>query len=59
MKILMTADGLGGVWNYALELARGLQPYGCFVHLVVFGGKLSNAQRVELSLCENVCLHGV
>jgi glycosyltransferase involved in cell wall biosynthesis len=55
MKILMTADGLGGVWNYALELARGLQPYGCFVHLVVFGGKLSNVQRVELSLCENVC----
>jgi glycosyltransferase involved in cell wall biosynthesis len=54
MKILMTADGLGGVWNYALELARGLQPYGCFVHLVVFGGKLSSAQHLELSLCENV-----
>ncbi len=55
MKILMTADGVGGVWNYALELARGLQPYGCFVHLVVFGGKLGSAQRMELSLCENVC----
>jgi glycosyltransferase involved in cell wall biosynthesis len=55
MKILMTADGLGGVWNHALELAWGLQPYGCSVHLVVLGGKLSNAQRMELSLCENVC----
>jgi glycosyltransferase involved in cell wall biosynthesis len=55
MKILMTADGLGGVWNYALELARGLQPYGCTFHLVVFGGKLGNAQRWELSQCENVC----
>jgi glycosyltransferase involved in cell wall biosynthesis len=55
MKILMTSDGLGGVWNYALELAGGLQPYGCFVHLVVFGGKLSDAQREELSLHENVC----
>ena len=43
-----------GASGTALELARGLQPYGCFVHLVVFGGKLSSAQHLELSLCENV-----
>jgi glycogen synthase len=55
MKILMTADALGGVWNYALELAQGLQPYECFIHLVVFGGRLSNTQRLELGRCENVC----
>ena len=24
MKLLMTTDGVGGVWTYAMELARGL-----------------------------------
>ena len=28
MRVLMTADAVGGVWTYALELARALAPHG-------------------------------
>ena len=28
MRVLMTADTVGGVWTYALELARALAPHG-------------------------------
>jgi len=45
MKILMTADGVGGVWTYVLELARGLAPHGVEVVLAVKGGRLTAAQR--------------
>jgi glycogen synthase len=54
MNILMTADCVGGVWNYALELARGLQRHCCVIHLVVFGKRLSAAQRTEVDGLENV-----
>jgi glycosyltransferase involved in cell wall biosynthesis len=54
MNILMTADSVGGIWNHVLELARGLQRYGCTIHLVVFGGSLSAAQRSEVLRLANV-----
>jgi glycogen(starch) synthase len=37
MHVLMTADTLGGVWNYARELAAGLSQRGVRVTLVSFG----------------------
>jgi glycogen(starch) synthase len=38
MKVLMTTDAVGGVWQYSLTLARGLAgEYGCRVLLVCFG----------------------
>src|SRR6266404_884375 len=37
MHVLMTADTLGGVWNYARELATGLSQRGTRVTLVSFG----------------------
>jgi glycogen(starch) synthase len=54
MNILMTADRVGGIWNHVLELAEGLQRYGCRIHLVVFGGMLSAAQRSEVFRLANV-----
>jgi glycosyltransferase involved in cell wall biosynthesis len=36
-RVLMTADAVGGVWTYALDLARGLARTGVVVTLVVFG----------------------
>lgn len=33
----MTADAVGGVWTYALDLARGLAPHGVEVTLLVNG----------------------
>ena len=44
-RILMTADPIGGVWDYALELARGLGDLKISTVLAVMGGRLSDAQR--------------
>lgn len=48
MKVLMTADPIGGVWTYALELARGLTSEGVEVSVAVEGGEPSEPQRAEL-----------
>ena len=32
-KILMTADTVGGIWTYAIELCRAIRPYGIQVAL--------------------------
>ncbi len=44
-KVLMTADTLGGVWTYAVELARGLADRGVEVALATMGDPLNDAQR--------------
>jgi glycosyltransferase involved in cell wall biosynthesis len=43
----MSADTMGGVWTYALELARGLDRLGIDVHLAILGPAPSPAQRRE------------
>ncbi|MBV9739441.1 MAG: glycosyltransferase family 4 protein [Hyphomicrobiales bacterium] len=45
--VLMTADAVGGVWNYALDLTRGLWNQNVFVTLAVLGPGPSHAQRCE------------
>jgi glycosyltransferase involved in cell wall biosynthesis len=37
LRILMTADAVGGVWTYATHLARALAERGCRVRLVTLG----------------------
>jgi glycosyltransferase involved in cell wall biosynthesis len=44
-RVLMTADAVGGVWTYVLELADALAPAGVEVHLVVLGPEPSATQR--------------
>jgi glycosyltransferase involved in cell wall biosynthesis len=57
-RLLLTADTLGGVWTYALELARALQHHGVQVVLATMGRPLLPSQRTEicsisgLTLCE-------
>jgi glycogen(starch) synthase len=46
-RILMTADSVGGVWTYALELTRSLQEYDVEVLLALMGPRLSPAQRED------------
>jgi len=46
-RVLMTADAVGGVWQYALELARGLAGRGTDVALAVMGPPPSPAQRAD------------
>lgn len=43
----MTADAAGGVWTYALELARGFGERGVRTYLAVMGPEASEAQRAE------------
>lgn len=50
-RILMTLDAVGGVWRYALDLARGLKSQGCRVVLAGLGPVPSPSQREE---CEKI-----
>jgi glycogen(starch) synthase len=49
MRILMTADTVGGVWTYAVELADALAPLGAEVHLATMGRPLDEAQREQVT----------
>jgi glycosyltransferase involved in cell wall biosynthesis len=55
-KVLMTADGVGGVWTYALELARGLAPHGIHFTIATMGPRPSAAQQREAAHLPNVSL---
>lgn len=52
--VLMTADTVGGVWTYALELCRGLGERGVHVVLATMGAKILPNQRRELRALNNV-----
>ena len=43
----MTADTVGGVWTYALELTRALESHGVEVMLATMGPRPSSAQREQ------------
>jgi glycogen synthase len=47
MRILMTADAVGGVWTYALELARALLAFGVETTIATMGPAPSIEQRAE------------
>jgi glycogen(starch) synthase len=53
-RILMTTDCVGGVWNYSLDLAEGLAPYGVQIGLATMGPPPSQSQRVEAADIANV-----
>src|SRR5215217_1043087 len=56
MRVLMTADTVGGVWTYALELTRALQPYDVEVLLALMGPSLSASQRDDARSLPNLSL---
>lgn len=45
MKVIMTADTVGGVWTYAMELIRALGAHDVEVGLATMGAPLSKDQR--------------
>ena len=55
-RILMTADTVGGVWTYALELARALAPRGTAVTLATMGAPPSGAQRAAAAAVPGLSL---
>lgn len=50
MKVLMTADAVGGVWTYAMELSRALGQRGVSVALATMGPPPSDEQRRQAAL---------
>jgi glycogen synthase len=56
-RILMTADTVGGVWTYALELARVLQSYAIDVVLATMGAPLTAQQRTAGQQVANMTLY--
>ncbi len=57
MKVLMTADTFGGVWNYTVELCRVLDEYGVSVHLATMGRFPDTYQEAQIRALRNVVLH--
>ncbi|MDB5947622.1 MAG: a-glycosyltransferase, Glycosyltransferase Family 4-like protein [Ramlibacter sp.] len=48
-RVLMTTDTVGGVWSYAVELARALDQRGVRVGLATMGALLTPVQRKQLA----------
>lgn len=55
--VLMTADTVGGVWTYAVELSKALVAEGMEVHLATMGGPVREAQRAQLGDARGITLH--
>jgi glycosyltransferase involved in cell wall biosynthesis len=47
LRVLMTVDSVGGVWQYALDAAIGMRPYGVETILVVLGPQPSDDQMIR------------
>jgi len=47
LRVFMTADAVGGVWQYALDLSRGLSEHGAEITLAVLGPAPSDKQLEE------------
>lgn len=56
-RLLMTADAVGGVWTYALDLARELAMRGTEVHLATMGRAPSPLQRAEAEAIPGLVLY--
>jgi glycogen synthase len=56
-RILMTADTVGGVWTYAMELIRALAGYDIEVTLATMGRRLDPQQQREVASLPNMTLY--
>ncbi|HYE62213.1 MAG TPA: glycosyltransferase family 4 protein [Phycisphaerales bacterium] len=56
LKVLMTADAVGGVWSYCLTLARAMQAYGVQYTLACMGPRPSRDQVADAAALANVRL---
>jgi glycogen(starch) synthase len=56
-SVLLTADTVGGVWTYAVELAAQLCASGLRVHLATMGAPLVPEQRAQITDLDSLALH--
>lgn len=57
LRVLMTADCVGGVFSYALVLARELADHGAEVHLALMGERMRPAQREDARAVPGLVVH--
>jgi glycogen synthase len=55
-RILMTADCIGGVWNYSLDLVEALARFGVEVGLATMGPRPSHSQKAQAARLPNLKL---
>lgn len=53
-RVLLTADTVGGVWTYAVELAREFDARGVRVAIAAMGAPVAAHQRAQLAGCRHV-----
>lgn len=56
LRLLLTADAVGGVWQYSMELARGLVPHGYEITLALLGPAPGAGQRAEAGALDGLRL---
>ncbi|WP_247236798.1 glycosyltransferase family 4 protein [Telluribacter sp. SYSU D00476] len=56
-RILMTADTVGGVWTYSLNLAKALGKFDIQVYLATMGSLPTEKQKVQAAQIPNLTLH--
>jgi glycosyltransferase involved in cell wall biosynthesis len=56
MRVLLTTDAVGGVWQYSLDLARGLRERGAETVLALLGPAPDAAQREEARAIDGATL---
>ena len=54
LRVFMTADAVGGVWTYCMDLARGLSARGVETVIAVFGPATNRTQRREAGTIDNL-----
>jgi glycosyltransferase involved in cell wall biosynthesis len=57
MRVLITADTVGGVWTYAVELARASAFHDCEIAIVAMGSPLREDQRSTLESLPHVTIY--
>src|SRR5690606_35948478 len=57
LKVLMTADTVGGVWTYAMDLCRAMAAHKVQYHLVTLGAKMHRWQREEVAQLSQVTVY--
>jgi glycogen synthase len=53
-RLLMTADAIGGIWTYAIELSRALARHGVEIRLATMGTRLTPEQQAQVDSLPNV-----
>lgn len=53
----MTADTIGGVWTYCMDLCQSLNAFNTEIHLVTMGERMKDWQRKEVDRLKHVTVY--